>query len=94
MTRELERIEDGPKAEIHIELLKKILDKISTWKTPRHDGIHGYWFKKFTSILDRLGLEMNRCLQYAQVPDWMNKGKTHRPKRTQVKALFQTIIDP
>ncbi len=64
------------KAEIHIELLKKTLKKISNWKTPGHDGIHGFWFKKFTSIHDRLALEMNRCLQGAQVPDWMTKGKT------------------
>ena len=76
MTREVEGLEEGLKAEIHIELLKKILKKISNWKTPGHDGIHGFWFKKFTSIHDRLALEMNRCLQDVQVPDWMTKGKT------------------
>ena len=46
MARELEGLEEGPKAEIHIELLKKTLKKVSNWKTPGHDGIHGYWFKK------------------------------------------------
>ena len=76
MTRELEGLEEGPKAEINIELLKKTLKKISNWKTPGHDGIHGFWFKKFTSVHNRLALEMNRCLQDAQVPDWMTKGKT------------------
>ena len=69
MTRELEGLEEGPKAEIHINLLKKTLKKISNWKMPGHDGIHGFWFKKFTSIHDRLSLEMNRCLQDAQVSD-------------------------
>ena len=48
----------------------------NNWKTPGHDGIHGFWFKKFASIHDRLALEMNRCLQDAQVHDWMTKGKT------------------
>ena len=76
MTRELEGLEEGPKAEIHIELPKKTLKMISNWKTPGHDGIHGFWFKKFPSIHDRLTLEMNRCPQDAQVPDWMTKGKT------------------
>ena len=71
MTREL-RLEEGLKGEIH----KKTLKKISNWKTPGHDEIHGFWFKKFTSIHDRRALEMNRCLQDAQVPDWMTKGKT------------------
>ena len=76
MTRELEGLKEGPKVEIHIELLKKTLKKISNWKTPVHDGIYGFWFKKFTSFHDTLALEMNRCLQDAQVPDWMTKGKT------------------
>ena len=76
MTRELEGLEEGLKVEIHIELLKKTQKKISNWKTPGHNGIHGFWFKKFTSIHDRLALEMNRCLQDTQVPDWITKGKT------------------
>ena len=76
MTRELEELEEGPKGEIHIELLQKTLKKISNRKTPGYDGIHGFWFKKFTSIHDRLALEMNRSLQDAQVPDWMTKRKT------------------
>ena len=50
MTRELEGLEESPKAEMHIELLEKTLKKISNWKTPEYDGIHGFWFKKFTSI--------------------------------------------
>ena len=41
-----------------------------------HDGIRGFWFKKFTSIHDRPVLEMDRCLKDAQVHDWMTKGKT------------------
>ena len=76
MTRELEGLKEGPKAEIHIELPKKTLKKISNWKTPEHDGINAFWFKKFSSIHDRLTLEMNRCQQDAQVPDGMTKGKT------------------
>ena len=59
MTKELEGLKEGPKAEIHIELLKTTQQKVSNWKTPDHDGIHGFWFKKFTCIHDRLGLEMN-----------------------------------
>ena len=54
--------EEGPKAETHTDLLKTTLKKVSNWKTPGHDGIHGFWFKKFISILDRLALEMNKCL--------------------------------
>ena len=49
---------------------------ISNWKEPGHEGVHGFWLKKFTSIHGRLVIEMNRCLQGTQVPEWMTKGKT------------------
>ena len=76
ITRELEQLKEGPKAEIHTDLLRTTLEKVSNWKTPGHDGIHGFWFKKFTSIHERLVLEMNKCLQTAHVPEWMTKGRT------------------
>ena len=38
MTRELEGLEEVPKAETHIDLLKTILKYISTWKTPGQEG--------------------------------------------------------
>ena len=76
ITRELEGLEEGPKTEIHIDLLKTTLKWISNLKAPGHDGIHGFCFNKFTSIHGRLAQEMNRCLQGAQVPEWMTKGKT------------------
>ena len=71
ITRELDGVKEG-----HVDLLRTTLKRISNWKAQGHDGIHGFWFKKFTSIHDRLVLEMNRCLQDAQVPEWMTKGKT------------------
>ena len=69
------KLEGGPKSGIHIDLLKTTLE-ISTWKTPGHDGIHGFGFNKFTSIHSRLALEMKKCFQEAHVPDWMTNGKT------------------
>ena len=41
MTKELEGFEESQKAEIHIDFVKTIL-KISNWKTPGDDGIHGF----------------------------------------------------
>ena len=69
MTREQEGFEAGSKAEIHTDLLKTTLRKISNWKTPGYGGIHGFWFKKFTCIHYKLALEMNKCLQEEKVPD-------------------------
>ena len=93
MTREQEGLEEGPKAEKHIDLLKTT-QKISNWKTLGHVGIHGFWFKKFTYNHDRLALEMNRCLLREQVPDWMTKGKNTLIQKYQVNELLHIIIDP
>ena len=75
MTRELEGLDEGPRAEIHTDLLKTTW-KISNWKTPDHNWIYGFWLQKFTSILNRLALEIDKCLQRAHVPEWMTKEKT------------------
>ena len=74
VTKDLKRLEEGQKAGIHIDLHKTTL-KMLNWKTPGHDGIHRFWFKKFPTIHDRLALERNRCLQEIHVTKWMTKGK-------------------
>ena len=54
MEKEFEVNEQGPKARKHIDSLRAT----PNWKTPGHDGIHGYWFKKFTTINGRLAIEI------------------------------------
>ena len=61
---------------------------------PGHDRINGFWFKKFTSIHDRLTLEDNRCLRGSYVPEWMTKGKTTLIQRTPSKEALQKTTDP
>ena len=75
MGKELERLEEGPKAKMQIDSPRTTIKKIPNWKTSVHDGIHGFWFKKVTSINDKLAIEMNRCLQKVDVPEWMTKRK-------------------
>ena len=60
--------------------------KISNWKTLGHDGTHGFWFKKFITINNRQALEMNRCLQERQIPEWMTKEKTTLIKKDTLKG--------
>ena len=54
------RTRERPQSGNTYRTTQKTLKKISNWKRPGHDGIHGFWFKKFTSIHDRLALDMNR----------------------------------
>ena len=94
MRRELEGLGEGPDAEIHTNLLKTTLKKKSNWKTSGHDGIHGFWFKKFTSIHDRLALEINKCRQSAYVPRSMAKEKTTLIQKDPSKGSAPNIYRP
>ena len=68
--------EKEPEAEIHLESLRGTLKKIVNWKAPGLNGIHGFWFKRFTSIPDRLAQQLHKCLQEKNLPECMTKGKT------------------
>ena len=51
-------------------------------------------FKKFTSIHDRLAIEMNICLQETEILELMTKGKINLIQKDLKKELPKTIIDP
>ena len=76
MEAELKMLHKDSKVNIHLNALKAKLKKYQTGKTPAPDGIHGFWFKKFTSIHDRHATEMNKCIQKTKIPEWMTIGKT------------------
>ena len=61
---------------------------------PGHDGIRGFWFKKFTSIHDRLLAEMKRCQQGAHGPEWMTNGKTPLTQKHPIKGTAPKIYRP
>ena len=61
---------------------------------PDHDSIHGHCFKKFTSIHDRLAIEINRCLQETHWSKWMTEGKTILIQKDPQKGQPPTNADP
>ena len=72
---------------------KETHPKIPNWKSPDRDGIHRFWLKKFTPIHDRLSTETNRCLQEANILEWMTKGKTTLIQKDLKKKPSQITID-
>ena len=91
MEKELQSVKESPKLNIHIDSLKVTLKKIPNRKTLGLDGIHGFWFKMFTSIHDRLAIEMNRCLQEIDIHKWMTKGKTTLIQKDPQKGTASNI---
>ena len=42
--------------------LKKILGRIPNWKSPGPDLVHGFWLKNFSSLHERVRLQLKECL--------------------------------
>jgi len=66
---------------INGEKLKVVLRKLANWKAPGPDGVHGFWFKRFSSLHAQLAIKLNECLAASDVPDGMTKGRTFLIKK-------------
>ena len=75
---EEEQVDIGIQENIQINLikLKKQITRIPNWKSPGPDGVQGYWIKNLSAMHDRIGNQLNECLQEESVPIWMVTGKT------------------
>ena len=76
LKEELYNIEQQEDLTINGEKLKVVLRKLANWKAPGPDGVHGFWFKRFSSLHAQLAIKLNECLVAGEVPDWMTKGRT------------------
>ena len=54
----------------------KQLKRTASWKSPGPDGIHGFWYKNFTSLHKKLCLQLGECLSRNSIPNWMTVGRT------------------
>ena len=88
------RHEERPKMNIHVDALKSTR-KNQTGEILGPNGIHGFWFKKFTTNHDRLATEMNKCTQKTDTPELMTKGMDTLIQKDPLKRIaLKTTIDP
>ena len=76
-SKDSKKFRRGKYTSIHIEQLLKI----PNLKTPGHDGKHGLLLKNVTFTYNRQVIEMPRCLEGANIPEWMPKRDTTPPKK-------------
>ena len=62
------------KVDITKESLKKILGRMSNWKSPGQDSVQRFWLKNFSSLHERVGSELKECLDVGFVPSWLASG--------------------
>ena len=64
------------KIDITTESLKKILGRMPNWKSPGPDLVQGFWLKNFSSLHERVRLQLKECLDSRFVPSWLTRGRT------------------
>ena len=62
-------------------------------KSPGPDLVQGYWLKNFSSLHERVRLQLKECLDSEFVPSWLTRGRTSLFRTIIVKAIKQVIID-
>ena len=64
------------KMDITTGSLKKILGRMPNWKSPGPDLVQGFWLKNFSSLHERVRLQLKECLDSGFVPSWLPRGRT------------------
>ena len=49
---------------------------MSNWKSPGPDLVQGFWLKNFSSLHERVRLQLKECLDSGFVPSWLTRGRT------------------
>ena len=56
--------------------MKKILGRMPNWKSPGPDLVQGFWLKNFSSLHERVRLQLKESLDSGFVPSWLTRGWT------------------
>ena len=70
------KVKKHEKIDITTGSLKKILDRIPNWKSPGTDLFQGFWLKNFSSLHERVRLQLKEWLDSGFVPSWLTRGRT------------------
>ena len=64
------------KIDITTRSLKKILGRMAYWKSPGADLVQGFWLKNFSSLHERVRLQLKECLNSGFVLNWLTRRRT------------------
>ena len=56
--------------------MKKKLGRMPNWKSPGPDLVQGFWLKSFSSLHERVRLQLKECLDKGFVPSCLTRGRT------------------
>ena len=64
------------KIDITTGKLAKILGRLPNWKSPGPDLVQGFWLENFSSLHERVRLQLKECLDNGFAPRWLTRGRT------------------
>ena len=82
------------KIDITTGSLKKILGRMPNWKSPGPDLLQKFWLKNFSSLHERVRLQLKECLDSGFVPSWLTRGKTSLLQKDKSKGNVASNYRP
>ena len=74
--------------------LKKILGRMPNWKSPGPDLVQGFWLKSFSSLHERVRLQLKECLDSQFVPSWLTRARTSLLQKDKSKGNVASNYKP
>ena len=64
------------------------------WKSPGPDLIQGFWLKNFSSLHEKVRLQLKECLDSGFVPSWLTRGRTSLLQKDKSKGNVASNYRP
>ena len=64
------------------------------WKSPDPDLVQGFWLKSFSSLHERVRLQLKECLDSGFVPSWLTRGRTSLLQKDKSKGNVASNYRP
>ena len=74
--------------------LKKILGRMPNWKSLGPELVQGFSLKNFSSLHERVRLQLKECLDNGFVPSWLTRGRTSFLQKDKSKGNVASNYSP
>ena len=64
------------------------------WKSPGPDLVQGFWLKDFSSLHEKVRLQLKECLDSGFVPSWLTRGRTSLLQKDKSKGIVASDYRP
>ena len=64
------------------------------WKSPGPGLVQGFWLKNFSSLHERVRLQLKECLDSGFVPSWLARGRTSLLQKDKSKGNVASNYRP